>query len=397
MTQQAKGPMAGVRIIDLTQFIFGPYATQNLGDLGADVIKVEEPGGDRQRKGGKAPKSGDMGPVYMGYNRNKRSVALDLKSEAGKRALRRLIRSADLFIHNMRMETVEKLGFAYDDVAKVKPDIIYVACRGYGSDGPYAKRQAFDDLIQAASGAADLLPQLDGNPELRLLPSAVADKVSGLYGTIAMLAALNHKARTGEGQFVEVPMLESFTSFLMSEHLYGHTYDPPTGRIGFTQMLTPDRKPYPTRDGFLSVLPASQDQSARFLELGGVPGFYTSEAFKAAPDSKARVRLYYDAMRQAALSRTTEDWMAVCAEHGIPVMRANTLATLLDDPHLKAVDFFERRDLPGEGTWRSMRPPIKFARTPCEVRLEPPRIGEHTDQVMAELDRLDGGDAAAAE
>ena len=226
------GPLNGVTIIDLTEFIFGPYATQTLGDLGADVIKIEGPEGDRQRGSGKYAKNAEMGSMFMALNRNKRSVTLDLKTEEGRAKLRALIPNAQVFIHNVRADAMARLGFAYEDVAKINPSIVYVHCVGYGSDGPYAGRQAFDDLVQAASGAADLLPRVDGNPDMRLMPSFIADKVSSQHAIWATLAALFHRERTGEGQFVEVPMFEAFTSFMLAEHLYGATFEPPVSRHG---------------------------------------------------------------------------------------------------------------------------------------------------------------------
>src|SRR5271168_323315 len=254
---QSGGPLTGVRVVDLTQFVLGPYATQTLGDLGADVIKVEEPTGDRQRTAGKAPSSRTMGPVYVALNRNKRSLALDLKSEPGRRALRKLIKSADIFIHNMRPEAVARLGFAYEAVAELKPDIVYVEAMGYAAEGPYAGRQAFDDLIQAASGAAGLAQLVDPEAPLTFVPSIIADKTCGLFAAIACLAALRHKEATGEGQYVAVPMLETFTGFIMAEHLYGETYIPATGKFGHTTTLTPYRKPLPTRDGWIMIMPAN--------------------------------------------------------------------------------------------------------------------------------------------
>ena len=196
------GPLSGVTVLDLTEFIFGPYATQTLGDLGAEIIKIENPGGDRQRHSGKHAKRQDMGSLYMALNRNKRSLMLDLKDEADREKLRALVSSAQVFIHNVRASAMDRLGFGYDEVAKLNPSIVYAHCVGYGSDGPYAGRQAFDDLVQTAAGAADLLPRVDGNPDMRLLPSFVADKVSSLHAVYAVLAALFHRERTGEGQFV---------------------------------------------------------------------------------------------------------------------------------------------------------------------------------------------------
>jgi crotonobetainyl-CoA:carnitine CoA-transferase CaiB-like acyl-CoA transferase len=379
-----QGPLHGVRVIDLTQYVLGPYATQTLGDLGADVIKIEEPTGDRQRNQGKAPKSTTMGPLFVALNRNKRSVAIDLKSEPGKRALQKLVRTGDIFIHNMRPEAIKRLGFGYADVAALKPDIIYVEAVGYGSGGPYNGRQAFDDLIQAASGATDLLPLYDGDKSLRPFPSIIADKTCGLFAAIAALAALQHKARTGEGQFVEVPMLETFTGFIQAEHIWGKTYPDVPGKFGHPTTITSHRKPYQTKDGYLVVLPASREGSVKFLELGGIPDAYESERFLSAKDGKAKVNAYYDMMREAALTHTTQEWMDLCDKHHIPAMRANEMSTLFEDPHFKAVGFFEEREIASEGRYLAMKPGLKFSKTPCSIRLDPPTIGEHTDEVLGE-------------
>jgi crotonobetainyl-CoA:carnitine CoA-transferase CaiB-like acyl-CoA transferase len=375
-----RGPLAGVRIIDLTEFIFGPYATQTLGDMGAEVIKIENPGGDRQRHSGKYGKNADMGSVFMALNRNKKSITLDLKDEAAREKLRSLIPTAQVFIHNVRVDAMARLGFGYDEVAKLNPSIVYVHCVGYGSDGPYAGRQAFDDLVQAASGASDLLPRVDGNDDMRLLPSFVADKVSSLHATYAVLAALFHRERTGEGQFVEVPMLESFTHFLMVEHLYGASFEPPSGRIGHTPALAHDRRPLKTKDGHIAIQPVSRAASAKFFELGGIPDAYESERFVNAPKG-SKVAVYYEMLREAALAHTTDEWMKLGDEHRIPIMRANTLDEVLEDPHLKAVNFFQLRDHPTEGKWRAMKPPVKFSKTPSSIRSDPPRPGEDGDTI----------------
>jgi crotonobetainyl-CoA:carnitine CoA-transferase CaiB-like acyl-CoA transferase len=377
------GPLAGVRVIDLTQFVLGPYATQTLGDLGADVIKVEEPSGDRQRSAGKAPHSPTMGPVYVALNRNKRSVALDLKSEPGRRALRRLVGRADVFIHNMRPEAVARLGFSYAEVAAVKPDIVYVEAMGYDPEGPYAGRQAFDDLIQAASGACGLGQLVEDAAPFRPMPSIIADKTCGLFAVIAALAALRHKEKTGEGQYVAVPMLETFTGFIMAEHLYGETFVPPTGHFGHTTTITPYRRPYRTRDGWLAVLPASREASARFLALGGLPDAYESERFTSKTAGKDRVAEYYAMMDEAAAAHTTDEWMELCAGAAIPAMRANTPAEIFDDPQLSQT-LFEERQLEGEGAYRAMRPGLRFSKTPVSIRRDPPSIGRHTDEVLEE-------------
>jgi crotonobetainyl-CoA:carnitine CoA-transferase CaiB-like acyl-CoA transferase len=374
------GPLKGVRVIDLTEFIFGPYATQTLGDMGAEIIKVENPGGDRQRHSGKYGKHDDMGSVYMALNRNKKSITLDLKDEPAREKLRALIPTAQVFIHNVRVDAMARLGFGYEEVSRLNPSIVYVHCVGYGSDGPYAGRQAFDDLVQAASGASDLLPRVDGNDEMRLLPSFVADKVSSLHATYAVLAALFHRERTGEGQFVEVPMLESFTHFLMVEHLYGASFEPPSGRIGHTPALANDRRPLKTKDGHIAIQPVSRAASAKFFELGGIPNAYESDRFANAPKG-SKVAVYYEMLREAALTHTTDEWMKLGDQHRIPIMRANTLDEVLEDPHLKAVNFFQLRDHPTEGKWRAMKPPVKFSKTPSSIRLDPPRAGQDGDNI----------------
>jgi crotonobetainyl-CoA:carnitine CoA-transferase CaiB-like acyl-CoA transferase len=392
--QSAEGPLAGVRVVDLTQFVLGPYATQTLGDLGADVIKVEEPAGDRQRANGKAPNSRTMGPVFMALNRNKRSLALDLKTEPGRRALRRLVKSADVFIHNMRPEAVARLGFGFEAVAALKPDIVYVEAMGYAPEGPYAGRQAFDDLIQAASGATGLAALVDPAEPLKFIPSIIADKTCGLFAAIATLAALRHKEKTGEGQYVAVPMLETFTGFIMAEHLYGETFVPPTGRFGHTTTITPHRKPLKTRDGWLMVMPASQAQAAKFLELGGFPDAYGGERFLSAKGAQARVAVYNEMLAEATATRTTAEWMDLCAEHSVPAMVAHAARDILEDPQLKET-LFETRVHETEGPYRAMKPGLRFSKTPATIRREPPDVGRDSLEILEQLGE-DGAEAARA-
>ncbi len=380
MTEK-QGPLQGVRVLDLTEFIFGPYATQVLGDLGADVIKVENPGGDRQRHGSKHAKNADMGATFMSLNRNKRSITLDLKADADRAKLRALVPTANVFIHNVRADAMARLGFSYEEVAKINPHIVYVHCVGYGSDGPYAGRQAFDDLVQAASGTADLLPRVDGNEDMRLLPSFIADKVSSMHALYATLAALYHQKATGEGQFVEVPMFESFTSFMMADHLYGETFVPAVSHIGHTPALANDRRPLKCKDGHIAIQPVSRAASAKFLELGGLPNAYESDRFVNAPKG-SRVAVYYAMQREAAMAHTVEEWMKLGDENRIPIMRANTLDEVMVDPHLTAVDFFQEREHPTEGKWRSTKPPVKFSKTPATVRRDPPRPGQDNDELL---------------
>ena len=377
------GPLAGIRIVDLTEFIFGPYATQMLGDLGAEVIKIESPEGDRQRHG-RFAKTQSMSAIFMALNRNKRSVTLDLKSEEGRAKLRALLGTAHVFIHNIRADAIARLGLAYEDVAKVAPAIVYVHCVGYGAGGPYAGRQAFDDLVQAASGATELLPRVDGNKDLRPMPSFEADKVSSLHAALGVVAALLHREKTGEGQFVEVPMFECFTSFLLVEHLNGAEFEPPVSHMGHSVALARDRRPLRTRDGHIAIQPVSRAIAAKFLELGGIADAYETPRYKEAKTGKDKVQVYYAMLHQAALAHTTAEWMKLGEEHRIPIMRANTLEEVLADPHLAAVDFFQLRAHASEGTWRATKPPLSFSKTPATIRHDPPLPGADTEEVLGE-------------
>jgi len=380
----APGPLAGIRVLDLTTVLLGPYAAQILGDLGADVIKIETPEGDMLRYGGPPAKHADMGPIFIQVNRNKRSLVLDLKTSDGQAALRRLIPSADIFLTNIRPQGIARLGFDDAGVRALNPGIIYVSCVGFGSDGPYASRQAYDDLIQAASGAASLLSRVDGNPEPRYLPSLIADKTTGLHAVYAALAALFHRQRTGEGQFVEVPMLESFTSFLMAEHLYGRSFVPPTGHAGYTRVLNPNRRPFKTQDGFLAILPYSDAQWGTFFELGGRPGVMAEERFATFAARTRNIQALYALIEEVSASRTTDEWLGLLADANIPAMRINSLDDVENDPHLAATGFFAPRTHPTEGPYKTMAPPVRFSASPGSIRSDAPRLGADTRDVLRE-------------
>ena len=243
------GPLEGVRVIDLTAVLLGPFATQHMADMGADVIKVEPPEGDLLRvSGGSMGRDKSMGPIYMAANRNKRSLCLDLKKPAACAVLKELIRTADLFIHNSRPAAIERLGLGYDDLKKINPSIIYAYSLGYARKGPYGHKPAFDDLVQGVSGAASLQSRVDGLPP-RFMPSLIADKTTGLHLCIAVLGALYHRKCTGEGQMIEVPMLETLASFWLTEHLFGATWTPERGAMGYDRIINKYRHPFPTRDG----------------------------------------------------------------------------------------------------------------------------------------------------
>jgi crotonobetainyl-CoA:carnitine CoA-transferase CaiB-like acyl-CoA transferase len=395
LASETTGPLAGVRIVDMTSVVFGAYATQMLGDLGADVIKVEFPagrrgdGGDILRWAGHAQPGGpeDLGPLYMTINRNKRSMLLDLREEKAALALRRLLATSDVFAASVRYDGLKRIGLDYEAVKQVRPDIVYVHGAGYGSEGPYAGEPAYDDLIQSAAGFADLLPRVDGDPTPRLLPSLVADKVSGLFMAQAITAALFHRERTGEGQFVEVPMLECVTTFNLAEHFYGHVYDPPTGQWAYPRVANPQRKPFATLDGYIGMLPYTDQQWDQFFAVAGwAETFGKDPRFSDYRTRAQHVRELYGLVEEVTRTRTTEEWLALLKPLQIPVVRMNRLDDLPSDPHLEAVGLFERYEHPDAGAYFSLRPPVKYERTPANIRRHPPRLGEHTDELLAELE-----------
>ena len=394
LAPEATGPLKGVRILDMTSVVFGAYATQMLGDLGADVIKIEFPGGRRggggdiMRWAGHGQPGGpeDLGPIFMTLNRNKRSMLLDLREEAAMAALKRLILTCEVFAASVRYDGLKRLGLDYEAVKAIKPDIIYVHGSGYGAGGPYAGEPAYDDLIQSAAGFADLLPRTDGDPTPRLLPSLVADKVSGHFMAQAVLAALFHKARTGEGQFVETPMLECMTSFNLAEHFFGHVYDPPTGQWAYTRVANPQRKPYRTKDGYIGLLPYTDAQWDQFFAAAGMAETFGKDPrFADYRTRVANIRELYALVDTVTPQRTTAEWLDLLKPLQIPVVRMNRLDELIDDPHLAAVGFFDRYEHPQAGGYLSMRPPLNFSATPANVRRHPPRLGEHTEELLAEL------------
>ncbi|MBS0481864.1 MAG: CoA transferase [Proteobacteria bacterium] len=380
--------LGGIRVIDLTSVVFGPYCTQILANLGADVIKVESPGsGDAFRWSGAAPATPGMAPGFMAVNRGKRSVVLDLKSAEGAAALRQLIGEADVFVVNVRGKALERLGLDYASVKALRPGIIYVHCVGFGQAGPYADLQAYDDVIQAATGTATLLPRVDGDPRPRYLPSLIADKVAGLHAAYAALAALFHRERTGEGQLIEVPMFEAFTSFMMLEHLGGQTFDPPIGPAGYARQIDPLRQPFPTSDGHISIVLYNFDAWDRIFAVLEDPAFITDPRFADLRGRTAHQDDLYRRIAQLTPRFTSADLLARCHAVQLPAQPVRDLGDVITDAHLAAVGHFRRRQHPSEGAYFEQAEPVRFgAGEPDEVRV-PPRLGEHTDEVLGELNR----------
>lgn len=377
------GPLHGIRVIDVTTVLLGPYATQILGDMGADVIKVEAPPtGDIARNMGTVRNPG-MGGTYLNANRNKRSLALDLKQEAAQEALRRLIPTADVFVHNMRPQAIERLGFDYTAVSALKPDIVYVGAYGFGQDGPYRAKPAYDDAIQAASGLASLFKHQDG--QARYVPSTIADKLVGLTVSQAVAMALVHKERTGEGQFVEVPMLETMVAFNLVEHLNGCAYQPPIGTMGYQRVVTPARRPFPTKDGYVCILPYSDKQWLNFFTAVGRPELMEEPRFATYSARVHSVDDLYGFIADVTPEKTTEEWVKICEEAQIPSMPVVDIEALMDDEHLQAVGMFEKHHHPTEGETVLVRPPVKFAKSPASIRSHAPRFGEQSAEILREL------------
>tara|TARA_R100001244_G_scaffold71304_1_gene57640 strand:- start:4837 stop:6003 length:1167 start_codon:yes stop_codon:yes gene_type:complete len=377
--------LSDIKIADMTTVIFGPYCTQTLADMGADVVKVEPKGGDDFRNVGKPANNRSMGPCHLTINRGKRSVVWDLKSDAGRAAIRELIGQSDVFIHNIRPDAVARLGLTFEEVKAIKPDIVYVHCLGFGSDGPYAGRPAYDDLIQGLSGATMLLPKVDGNERPRFIPTAFADKVSGMHAMYATLAALHHRDRTGEAVHVEVPMFECVTHFLLEEHFYEAEFDPPVGPFLYQRQVDPSRQPLKTSNGWIVIAPYVDARWIKLFDVMGAPEELQDERiadrkgrFFNQDYMMGRVQEYFD-------KQTTEYWLDALGMADIPAARVNDFPDLQSDPHLVATGFFQRREHPTEGFYWETQPPVTFRGAPQREITPAPRIGEHTEIVLSEL------------
>ncbi|MSO75886.1 MAG: CoA transferase [Alphaproteobacteria bacterium] len=376
------GPLVGVRVVDLTTVLFGPYCTQIMAEMGADVIKVEPPGGDIGRQVGPARHPG-MAAGHLVRARGKRSLVLDLTKSPAHDVLGRLTATADVFIHNMRPQAADKLGIAYERIVPHKADIVYCAAVGYGRDGPYARKPAYDDLIQGVSGFAHLMEGLTGEP--RYAPSVIADKVSGLTALYTIMMALFHRARTGEGQAVDVAMFESFTSFVLIEHMQGHIFDPPMGPPGYSRLLTPDRRPYPTADGYVCVLPYSDRHWQRFFEIVGRPDLAADPRFRTVANRTNHIAELYRNVGEEMAKRTTAEWLGAFDRADVAAMPMNRLEDLFTDPHLQATGFFETMDHPSEGAIRYPRAGPVFSKTKPDQASPAPLLGEHSVPLLREL------------
>ena len=382
------GPLAGVRVVDLTSVVMGPLATRMLGDLGADVIRVETPEGDIIRHY-EPMRSEAMSAFSMNLNRNKRSVVLDLKSREGASALRDLIATADVFVSTMRRSALARLGLDDASVRAVRPDIVYCVANGFGSDGPNADHAAYDDVIQAASGVADLFTYTGGDPQL--VPSIICDKVVGLHIVPAITAALYRRATTGEGDSIEVPMAEVMASFNLVEHLGGRTFEPPDGPFSYARITTPHRRPRRTADGWVVVMPYSTANWTDFFGWAGRGELIEDDRFSTQRARIANSDALYGLLDDLVADVTTEELLAFCESRSIPAAAVLDLEHIDEDPHFAAVDFLHEDVHPTEGPYRYTRDPIRFASRdaadgPADtVRRHAPRLGQDTASVLAEL------------
>lgn len=377
------GPLNGVRILDLTSVLVGPYATQILGDLGADVLKVESPAGDNVRGIGPMRHPG-MGAIFLHANRSKRSIVLDLKAPDGRQALLDLARNADVLIHNVRPRAMARLGLSYDDLAAVNPSIIYAAVTGFGQDGPYAEKPAYDDLIQGAAAIPTLIADSSGG-DPRYVPATMADRTVGLHAVYAVAAALFHRERSGEGQEIEIPMFEAMTEFVLGDHMGGMTFEPPLGSTGYPRLLARHRRPYRTSDGHICVVIYNDKQWRNFFTLIGREGELDSDPRFADIGSRTRhINELYGLVADAIATRSTADWLAALTKADIPVMPLHTPDSLIDDGHHAATGFLRTVEHPHEGTVRSIGVPTRWSgRRPEPVR-QAPRLGEHSVELLRE-------------
>ncbi len=375
---QPSGPLAGITVLDLTSVLYGPYASQTLGDWGAEVIKIEPLTGDTWRYSGQFRNRGMTGQ-FMAVNRNKRSLALDLKQPDGKSVLQRLIVTADVLLTNIRPAALARLGFGYEACQQMNSRLVYAAATGFGQDGPWAARPAFDEVIQASSGFASAMGSDD---EPAFVPSLVADKICGLTLAAAVSAALVHRERTGKGQMVEVPMLETITAFNSIEMLGGHAFDPPIGPAGYKRMK--ERRPVRTRDGWLTMLPYSGDNWCIFFEAVGHPECIERFAVRDAVARAKNIDQIYNKMAEIAITRTTAEWEELLLRIDVPHAAFAKITEIAEQPHLKAVGMIATLDHPSEGKIRQARPSARFSETPAEIHRMPPRLGEHSHAILRE-------------
>ena len=373
----------GLKVIDLSTIALGPYATQLLGDLGADVVKVESPAGDVFRAV-RPGRRDDLGVAFLNYNRNKRSLAIDLKQPEGQAILKRLAGRADVFVHNMRASSAAKLGASYEVLAEANPKIVYCYSPGFGERGSSRDDPAYDDIIQARSGLAALNADASGEP--KFVRTIACDKIVGLHLALAVVSGVAQQQRTGRGVCIEVPMLESMASFLLTEHLAGHTLVPAEGELGYDRLMTANRKPHRTKDGYAVILPYSTKHWVRFFEICDLPDWATAEKVVNPVQRSIHIDELYGKISELAVTRTTKEWLSALGAQDIPCSDVSTLEDLATDPHLLEAQLFNRISDPRIGELLEVRSPFQvdgeIGGSPNRVA---PGLGEHTEEILRDL------------
>jgi len=382
------GPLAGVRIVDLTTMLMAPYATQILGDMGADVIKVESPEGDALRGIGPLRNPG-MGAIALQVNRSKRSIVLDLKTPEGLEAVRDLLKGADVLVYNLRPQSMARLGLGYDAVRSLNPKIIYAGLYGFGQDGPYAALPAFDDLIQGMVAVPWLAQQAKGGAaggEPAYAPTAIVDRGVALWAVGQISAALYHRAQAGEGQKIDMPMFEMMAGFVLGDHLAGEAFDPPLGPAGYVRMLNKHRHPFRTKDGYLcAMIYTDKHWRAFFRALGREAEFDADARYRSMTTRTQHIETLYGELAELLLTRTRDEWLRLFAQADVPATPLHDLDSLLHDPHLAAIGFFGVEEHPSEGRLRTMAYPSAWSATQPGATRHVPRLGEHSLEVLREI------------
>ncbi len=381
---QFSGPLKGLKVIDLTTVLMGPYATQTLADMGADVIKVEPPAGDTVRGIGPTHSPG-MGHIFLHVNRNKRSIVLDLKKPEGLEAFYRIAKTADVVVYNIRPQAMRRLGITYERLKAENPKVIYAGIYGFSEEGPYAGRPAYDDLIQGMCAVPDLVSRSSGG-EPRYVPLTLADRTVGLMAANAILASVYSRNHTGEGQEVEIPMFETMVQYVLSDHLSGETFVPPIGPSGYPRLLVKERKPYRTQDGYLCVLVYNDRQWENFLGLIGKSDWLkTDPRFKNIGSRTKHINELYALVAEAMSTKTNSEWLKLLEDADIPCMPLNTIDSLLDDPHLIQTGMLETINHPTEGQLRQIGVPVQCSKTKINHLQRPARhLGEDSVDVLLE-------------
>ncbi len=377
------GPLTGIKVIDLTTVLMGPFATQFLGDMGADVLKIEAPKGDVLRYANQGRHAG-MGNLFLNSNRNKRSLVLNLKHEAGKAALLKLAEQSDVLVSNVRPQAMQRLGLAYQDLTEVNPQLIYVASFGFGQAGPYAERAAYDDLIQTMTGIPNLFERAYGD-EPKFLPANFCDRVTGLTVVNAVTAALFYRERTGKGQSIEIPMFETMVQFLMSDHLGGYTFEPPMGPPGYVRIVNPHRRPYRTKDGYIALLVYNDKQWAEFLHLIDRANLIGQGIFASMSTRAQNIVEVYGFVQAVISQRSTAAWLELFSQSDLAHAAVPKLEDLFENEHLKAVNFFPEFQHPSEGHIRTTAIPSQWSESQPALNRHAPRLGQDSREILQEL------------